>query len=232
MPVTTRTITILGAGSFGLWQAYALARAGHRVRLIEASAEPFAQAASLYGGVMLAPEREAETAPPLLRELGHEGVAAWRALYPQLVCAGSLVVAAARESAELDRFAKMTRGHARLDSERLQKLEPELAGRFPSALFFADEAHMPAPAALEFMLGKVCDAGVEVVFGVDRAPADRRYGHRLPRTCGPRRAFRSARRARRAPHRAIGRDRAAAGRSSSCTRASRSTSCRGATAAS
>src|SRR3954468_10585769 len=101
MPVTTRTITILGAGSFDLWQAYALARAGHRVRLYEASAEPFAQAASLYGGVMLAPEREAETAPPLLRELGHEGVAAWRALYPQLVCAGSLVVAAARDSAEL-----------------------------------------------------------------------------------------------------------------------------------
>ena len=64
----------------------------------------------------------------------------------------------------------MTRGHERLDSERLQKLEPELAGRFPSALFFADEAHMPAPAALEFMLGKVRDAGVEVVFGADRAP--------------------------------------------------------------
>ena len=170
MPATTRSITVLGAGSFGLWQAYALARAGHRVRLLEASAEPFARAASLYGGVMLAPEREAETAPPLLRELGHEGVAAWLALYPQLVCAGSLVVAAARDSAELDRFAKMTRGHERLDSERLQKLEPELAGRFPSALFFADEAHMPAPAGLEFMLGKVRDSGVEVVFGVDRAP--------------------------------------------------------------
>ena len=67
MPVTTRTITVLGAGSFGLWQAYALARAGHRVRLLEASAEPFARAASLYGGVMLAPEREGETAPPPLR---------------------------------------------------------------------------------------------------------------------------------------------------------------------
>ena len=50
------------------------------------------------------------------------------------------------------------------------KLEPELAGRFPSALFFLDEAHMPAPAALEFMLGQVRAAGVEVIFGAYRVP--------------------------------------------------------------
>jgi glycine oxidase len=168
--LTSRSITVLGAGILGLWQAHALARAGHRVRLIEASAEPFARAASRYGGVMLAPEREAETAPPILRELGREGVAAWRALYPQLNCAGALVVAGARDSAELDRFARQTQGHERVDTERLQKLEPELAGRFPSALFFPDEAHMAAPAALEFMLGEVRGAGVEVVFGTDRAP--------------------------------------------------------------
>lgn len=164
-----RTVTVLGAGIFGLWQAHALARAGHRVRLIEASAEPFARAASLYGGVMLAPEREAETAPPILRTLGHEGVAAWRALYPGLIVNGSLVVAHARDASELDRFARLTQGHERLDAERLQKLEPELAGRFPSALLFPEEAHMPAPAALAFMLGEVSAAGVEVVLGADRA---------------------------------------------------------------
>lgn len=168
--MTTRDITVLGAGILGLWQAHALARAGHRVRLIEASSEPFARSASLYAGVMLAPDRESESAPQLLRELGREGVAAWRALCPQVVSAGSLVVAAPRDSAELDRFARMTEGHERLDSERLQKLEPELAGRFPAALFFADEAHLPAPAALDFMLAEVRGAGVEVVFGAERAP--------------------------------------------------------------
>ena len=168
--MTARTITVLGAGILGLWQAHALARAGHRVRLLEASAELFARSASLYGGVMLAPEREAETAPPVLRELGREGVAAWRALYPKLICNGSLVVANARDASELDRFARLTEGHERLDTERLQKLEPELAGRFPFALFFPDEAHMPAPAALEFMLAEARKAGVEVVFGADRAP--------------------------------------------------------------
>lgn len=169
-PVTTRSITVLGAGILGLWQAHALARAGHRVRLIEASEEPFARAASRYGGVMLAPEREAETAPPVLRELGREGVVAWRALYPRLNCAGALVVANARDAAEFDRFARQTQEYERVDSERLQTLEPELAGRFASALYFPDEAHMPAPAALEFMLGEVRRAGVEVIFGADRAP--------------------------------------------------------------
>lgn len=167
--MTARNITVLGAGILGLWQALTLARAGHRVRLSEASAEPFARAASLYGGVMLGPEREAETAPPVLRELGREGVAAWRALYPRLKCNGSLVVAGVRDAAELDRFARLTQGHERLDTTALQKLEPELAGRFPSALYFPDEAHMPARAALEFILGETRKAGVEVVLGADRA---------------------------------------------------------------
>ena len=35
--VTSRAITVVGAGILGLWQALTLARAGHRVRLIEAS---------------------------------------------------------------------------------------------------------------------------------------------------------------------------------------------------
>jgi len=171
--VTTRTITVLGAGILGLWQAHTLARAGHRVRLLEASAEPFARAASRYAAVMLAPEREAETAPPVLRSLGREGVAAWRALFPQLRCEGSLVVAGARDAADLDRFARQTQGHERLDTQRLQQLEPELAGRFPSALYFPEEAHMPAPAALAFMLEAVRAAGVEVTFGAERGPDGR-----------------------------------------------------------
>ncbi len=170
--MTSRAITVRGAGILGLWQALTLARAHHRVRLLEASEEPFARAASLYGAAMLAPEREAETAPPRLRELGGEGIALWRALYPDLVTAGSLVVAAARDRVELERFAKRTQGHESLDAKALQTFEPDLAGRFSSALFFAQEAHMPAPAALAFMLCEVRRAGVEVRFGVSGAPDD------------------------------------------------------------
>ena len=49
-----RTITVVGAGIFGLWQALLLARAGHRVRLIERSTEPFKGGASQWAGAMIA----------------------------------------------------------------------------------------------------------------------------------------------------------------------------------
>jgi glycine oxidase len=165
MPANTRSITVLGAGILGLWQALTLARAGHRVRLIEISAEPFADAASLYGGVMLAPEREAETAPAMLRQLGREGVALWRNFYPALRSNGSIVVAAARDRGELERFARRTQGHRLVDGADLGALEPDLGGRFTSALYFPEEAHMPAPAALAFMLAEVQRAGVEIILG-------------------------------------------------------------------
>jgi glycine oxidase len=165
--MSARPITVAGAGVLGLWQALTLARAGHRVCLIEASAEPFQRSASRYGGVMLAPEREAETAPAILRELGREGIAAWRDLYPGLVVSGSLVVAAARDRAELDRFARATQGHETVDAKSLQALEPGLEGRFASALYFAHEAHMAAPQALDFLLQEVVRAGVEVRFGAE-----------------------------------------------------------------
>ncbi len=169
--MTERTIAVLGAGILGLWQAYALARRGNRVTLCEASEEPFIAGASRYGAVMLAPEREAETAPAILRELGLQGVALWRDVYPDLICNGSVVVAAARDRAELDRFAMRTRGHALLDAKEIESLEPDLEGRFSAALFFADEAHMPAPAALDFMLAEIRKAGVELRFGVRDAPS-------------------------------------------------------------
>ena len=170
--MTPRAITVRGAGILGLWQALTLARAGHSVRVLEASAEPFARAASRYGAVMLAPEREAEIAPPQLRALGAQGVVLWRALYPGLVTAGGLVVAAARDRAELERFARATQGHESLDAKGLQSLEPDLEGRFSAGLFFAQEAHMPAPAALAFMLEEVRRAGVDVHLGVDAPTGD------------------------------------------------------------
>src|SRR5713101_161933 len=106
----TPTITVAGAGIVGLWQALTLARRGHRVRLMERTAEPFAQAASALAGAMLAPYCEAESAEPVVRELGLKSLALWRETYPGVTANGTLVVAGTRDRAELVRFARMTDG--------------------------------------------------------------------------------------------------------------------------
>jgi glycine oxidase len=166
-------IVVRGAGIIGLWQALVLARAGHVVALADtAPAEaPLSVSASRYAGAMLSPDCEAEAAPPLVRDLGREGVAQWLAVYPGVVAAGSLVVAAGRDRTELARFARVTERHTTLDAGGVARLEPDLAGRFDAGLYFADEAHMSAPEALAFLLGAVRDAGCEVAFGAAAAQA-------------------------------------------------------------
>lgn len=159
-----RRITVVGAGILGLWQALTLARAGHRVHLIEAASEPFASAASRLAGAMLAPGCESDGAPEI-RSFGARGLALWRAVYPDIVNAGSLVVAAQRDHAELARFARATAPPVMLDAQGLADREPDLAGRFATACFFPDEAHMTTPAALAFLLEAVRAAGAAVSFG-------------------------------------------------------------------
>ena len=158
-------ITVVGAGILGLWQALTLARGGYPVRLIEASEDPFALTASRYAGAMLAPDCEAEAAPDVVRQFGHAGLALWRQTYPALVEAGTLVVAAARDRSELNRFARLTGGHAPLDAAGIAELEPELSERFSAGLFFAEEAHMQTPVAMAFLLDQVRAAGGEVLLG-------------------------------------------------------------------
>ena len=158
-------IEVVGAGIVGLWQALTLAGAGHAVRLIERSTTPFAEAASRFAGAMLAPWCEAEAAEPIVRDAGIEGLALWRAVYPGLQNAGTLVLAAARDQGELRRFARLAPGHEAIGKARVAELEPDLGDRFATALYFPDEAHMSTPAALAFLLDAVRKAGVEVSFG-------------------------------------------------------------------
>ncbi len=165
MNAIARQVTIVGAGILGLWQALTLARTGHRVRLLEASADPFAQTASRYAGAMLAPDCEAEAAPEVVRQFGHDGLKLWRATYPHLSEAGTLVVASARDRSELNRFARLTGGHRALEAKDIAELEPDLADRFAAALFFCDEAHMATPHAMAFLLEVARKAGAEVVLG-------------------------------------------------------------------
>jgi glycine oxidase len=94
----------------------------------------------------------------------------WRAAYPGLIQAGSLVVAAPRDTGELTRFGRMTTGHELIGADRLAALEPDLGGRFQRGLWYADEAHLETPKALAFLLKSVREAGVDVRFGVDWTP--------------------------------------------------------------
>lgn len=164
MPAT-RNITVAGAGIFGLWQALLLARAGHRVTLIERSAEPFAAASSRLAGAMLSPDCEAESAPPIVRDQGRRGLKLWRETYSGLIANGTLVVAHARDRSELTRFARATENRRALGSPDIAGLEPDLADRFASGLHYPYEAHMVTPDALDFLLTAALQAGVEVQLG-------------------------------------------------------------------
>ncbi len=159
------SVTVVGAGITGLWAALTLARRGHAVHLLEASPEPFSAAASRWAGAMLAPYCEEEGAEPIVRELGLAAMRLWLDACPWVKKAGTLVVAAARDQSELKRFQRMTRGYEICDADRIGTLEPDLAGRFQTGLFFAEEAHMAPRVAMAFLLEAVRAAGVDVCFG-------------------------------------------------------------------
>lgn len=158
-------ITVLGAGINGLWAALTFLQRGHCVTLIEAAAEPFTAAASRWAGAMLAPYCEEEAAEPIVRKLGLEAIPIWRETYPGITFAGSIVLAAPRDQTELRRYARDTQCHETIDATRLRELEPDLAGRFHSALFFEDEGHMPPLAAMAFLLGEIRRLGGAVRLG-------------------------------------------------------------------
>lgn len=164
-------ITVVGAGILGLWQALVLARRGHRVRLVEASPEPFADAASRFAGAMLAPWCEEEGAEPIVAATGIAALARWREVFPHIAWNGTLVLAAARDRSEIQRFARLSQGYEAVDADAIARLEPGLAGRFASGLFFAGEGHMAPPVALPFLLAAARAAGATVELGRRADPA-------------------------------------------------------------
>ncbi len=160
-------VTIVGAGIFGLWQALMLARAGHGVQVLESVPVPFADTASRHAGAMIAPYCEAESAEPIVRDLGLHAARLWRQFYPGLIENGTLVVAGARDQPELRRFERLTVGHRRVDEASIGGIEGDLAGRFQTGLFFADEAHMATPKAMRDLLELARRDGAVFHFGID-----------------------------------------------------------------
>lgn len=166
------TILIRGAGVAGLTAAFTLAKRGARVTLYDKS-ERLDGNASWYAGGMLAPFCEGETAEERVQRRGVEAIDWWDHALPGLVQRkGSLIIAAARDQGELARFARQTSGHCLVDAAELAELEADLTGRFPQALFIAEEAHLDPRAALAGLLEQARNHGVDIRLGGDGPSGD------------------------------------------------------------
>ena len=158
--------TVIGAGVAGLVTARTLAERGAKVTLVERSRELGGNASWLAGG-MLAPFCEGESAPLSVVERGQVAIDWWARHVPGVSRAGTLVVAAPRDSSEIERFAARTSAHERADEKRIAELEPDLAGRFRKGLFFASEGHLDPRTALRALLEALRTRGAELRFGED-----------------------------------------------------------------
>jgi glycine oxidase len=154
MSVSPQKIRILGAGVAGLTTAYEFARAGQTVEIVERAQGPGLGCSHLAGG-MLAPWCEEEGAEPLVLEWGREGIEYWTNVVPAAEVKGTLVVAPARDRADLIRFSRLTNGFEWLDAKGIGDREPDLAGRFDQALFFAGEAHLDPRRAIALLAARL-----------------------------------------------------------------------------
>jgi glycine oxidase len=160
-------VTVRGAGVAGLACAVELAERGASVEVLEQAASLAGAGCSWWAGGMLAPWCELESSGPLVARLGEEGIAWWRSRFPATLQRGTLVIAHGRDAGELVQFARRTERFETLDADSLAALEPDLAGRFASALRFASEAHLDPRAALGALLARALELGVTVRFGID-----------------------------------------------------------------
>jgi glycine oxidase len=158
-------VSVIGAGVAGLACALALAERGARVEVFERAERIGSQSCSWYAGGMLAPWCERERAEPLVQQLGQESLGWWTTRFPGTICRGSLVVAPGRDIAELTRFAQRTTDFNILDESQIAALEPDLSGRFNTALHFKNEAHLDPRAALQFLAQSLLDLGGRIRYG-------------------------------------------------------------------
>jgi glycine oxidase len=160
-------VTVIGAGVAGLTAALTLVDRGCAVEIVERGAALGAESCSHYAGGMLAPWCERESAEELVVELGREALDYWPTHHPGTVRRGSLVLAQRRDAPDLERFARRTRNHRRLDAAAIGELEPDLAGRFAQGLFFPEEAHLDPRDALASLAIRLTERGVPIRFDVD-----------------------------------------------------------------
>lgn len=169
------TVLVKGAGVAGLAAAFELSRRGIAVEVVDA-AESVGAGASSYAGGMIAPYCEREAADEAVLTLGLSSADWWEEAVPgEVIRRGTLVLAAGRDSGELDRFAARTRGYEWVGGNAIGELEPDLAGRFERALFFSEEAHLDPRKAMAGLYAALVERGVRFHLGSADAPSETSY---------------------------------------------------------
>ena len=159
-------IVVVGAGVAGLCCALELAERGHAVDIVERR-QAVGEGCSRMAGGMLAPWCERATTDETVARLGAPSIDWWLRHFPGTVRNGSLVVAPARDSADLTRFAQRTDGFEWHDEAGIAALEPDLAGRFRRALYFPREAHLEPRRVLPVLAEALRRKGGTIRFGVE-----------------------------------------------------------------
>lgn len=157
-------VEIVGSGVVGLTCALTFAERGCAVTLVAGSRGPDASCCSWWAGGMLAPGCEMESAEPIIGVLGAESMAFWDRLEPKPAKNGTLVVAAARDTPDLKRFGRVTEGWEPADAARIAALEPDLAERFATGLFFPEESHFDPREVLPALVERLKSLGVSFRF--------------------------------------------------------------------
>lgn len=142
-------VTVIGGGVMGLCIATELNGRGIAAGILDGPPGP--NACSWWAGGMLAPHCEGESAQDAVTRHGMTAADWWQGQGVPVAKNGTLVVSGARDAAALARFARRSRGHRMLDAGGIAALEPDLAGRFGTALFFAAEAHLSPRQALAIL---------------------------------------------------------------------------------
>ncbi|HTT43171.1 MAG TPA: FAD-dependent oxidoreductase [Steroidobacteraceae bacterium] len=159
-------ISVIGAGVAGLSCALELSARGASVEVLERSPAP-PRNCSWFAGGMLAPWCEQENSGPLIARLGAEALPWWQEHFPGTLRRGTLLLAHARDRAELRQFARRTEAFNEVDANGIAALEPELAGRFDAGLYFPAEGHLDPRAALSALSARLGERGVPVLYDVD-----------------------------------------------------------------
>ncbi len=155
-------LQVIGAGVAGLAIATEIAARGGNIHLVDTHPGPGPHACSWWAGGMLAPYCERESAEEPVLRLGLEAANWWQDKTGAVIQNGSLVLTLNRDKSDMRRFARRTSGFQEVDADAIAKLEPDLAGRFQSGLFFSEEAHLNPRAALNALKQRLSDSSVNV----------------------------------------------------------------------